>query len=63
VPRLKKLLVPQLLKLGLKPFAQKISVESTTYGPTAVAGVRAFQEAKKLQVDGCVGKNTWAALG
>lgn len=63
VPRLKKLLVPELLKLGLTPFAQKISVESTTYGPTAEAGVRKFQEAKKLQVDGCVGKNTWAALG
>jgi hypothetical protein len=63
VPRLKKLLVPQLLTLGLTPFAQKINVESTTYGPTAVAGVRKFQEAKKLQIDGCVGKNTWAALG
>jgi hypothetical protein len=60
---LKKLLVPKLLELGLTPFAQKINVESTTYGPTAVAGVRKFQEAKKLQVDGCVGKNTWAALG
>jgi hypothetical protein len=63
VPRLKKALVPELLKLGLTPFAQKISVESTTYGPTAVAGIRKFQEAKKLQVDGCVGKNTWGALG
>ena len=63
VPRLKKLLVPKLLELGLTPFAQKINVDSTTYGPTAVAGVRKFQEAKKLQVDGCVGKNTWAALG
>ena len=63
VPRLKKLLVPELLKLGLTPFAQKINVDSTTYGPTAEAGVREFQKAKKLQVDGCVGKNTWAALG
>ena len=63
VPRLKTLLVPELVKLGLTPFAQKINVESTTYGPTAVAGVREFQKAKKLQVDGSVGKNTWAALG
>jgi hypothetical protein len=63
VPRLKKALVPELLALGLTPFAQKINVESTTYGPTAVAGVRKFQEAKQLKVDGCVGKNTWAALG
>jgi putative peptidoglycan binding protein len=63
VPRLKQLLVPELLKLGLTAFAQKINVESTTYGPTAVAGVREFQKAKKLEVDGCVGKNTWAALG
>ena len=63
VPRMKKLLVPQLLKLGLTAVAQKIHVDSTTYGPTAEHGVRKFQEAKKLQVDGCVGKNTWAALG
>ena len=63
VPRMKKLLVPQLLKLGLTAVAQKIHVDSTTYGPTAEHGVRKFQEVKKLQVDGCVGKNTWAALG
>ena len=63
VPRMKKLLVPQLLTLGLAAVAQKINVDSTTYGPTAEHGVRKFQEAKKLQVDGCVGKNTWGALG
>jgi hypothetical protein len=63
VPRLKKLLVPELLALGLTPIAQKINIESTTYGPTAVHGVRKFQEAKNLQVDGRVGKDTWGALG
>lgn len=63
VPRLKKLLVPELLKLGLTPVAQKINIKSTTYGPTAVHGVRTFQEAKKLKIDGCVGKHTWGALG
>jgi len=60
---MKKLLVPQLLTLGLTAIAQKINVDSTTYGPTAEHGVRKFQEAKKLLVDGCVGKNTWGALG
>jgi hypothetical protein len=63
VPRLKKLLVPELLALGLTPIAQKIDTESTTYGPTAVHGVEKFQKAKKLQVDGRVGKDTWGALG
>lgn len=63
VPRLKKLLIPELLALGLTPLAQKINVKSTTYGPTAVQGVRKFQEAKNLKVDGCVGKFTWGALG
>ncbi len=63
VSRMKKALVPELLALGLTAIAQKISVESTTYGPTAVQGVKKFQEAKKLQVDGLVGKGTWAALG
>ncbi len=63
VPRMKKALVPELVALGLTPIAQKIEVESTTYGPTAVHGVRMFQEAKQLQVDGRVGKDTWGALG
>ena len=47
VPRMKKALVPELLALGLMPAAQKINVSSTTYGPTAVNGVRKFQKAKK----------------
>jgi hypothetical protein len=63
VPRMKKALVPELLALGLTPAAQKINVKSTTYGPTAVNGVRKFQEAKKLHIDGFVGKDTWGALG
>lgn len=63
VPRMKKALVPELLALGLMPAAQKINVSSTTYGPTAVNGVRKFQKAKKLHVDGFVGKDTWGALG
>ena len=63
VPRLKKALVPELLALGHTALAQKINVESTTYGPTAVHGVRKFQEAKKLKVDGFVGEDTWGALG
>lgn len=32
------------------------------FGNTTLAGVRAFQSASKLTVDGIVGKNTWTAL-
>lgn len=32
------------------------------FGSTTLAGVRAFQSAHKLTVDGVVGKNTWTAL-
>ena len=53
----------ELLALGLDSIAHNIAVETTTYGPTAVAGVKKFQEAKHLEVDGLVGKDTWAALG
>lgn len=63
VPRMKKALVPELVELGHTAIAQKIDIESTTYGPTAESGVRKFQEAKKLDVDGFVGKDTWGALG
>lgn len=63
VPRMKQALVPELLALGLEPIAQKINVESTTYGPTAVNGVRKFQEAKKLKVDGFVGRAPGARSG
>ena len=63
VSRMKKALVPELVKLGHTALAQKIDIDSTTYGPTAESGVRKFQEAKKLDIDGFVGKDTWGALG
>lgn len=63
VPRMKKALVHELVALGLNPVAQVINVDSKTYGPTAVNGVKKFQAAKNLEVDGFVGKDTWAALG
>ena len=63
VPRMKKLLVNELQALHLTSIAVNIAVESTTYGPSAVEGVRRFQEAKQLHVDGFVGKDTWGALG
>ena len=63
VPRMKKALVHELVALGLNQVAQVINVDSKTYGLTAVNGVKKFQEAKKLEVDGCVGKDTWGALG
>ncbi len=63
VPRMKKLLVHELLALGLHAIAQNIAIKTHTYGPTAVEGVRKFQHAKHLDVDGFVGKDTWGALG
>jgi hypothetical protein len=63
VPRMKKLLVPELLALGFDAIAQNITIKTHTYGPTAVEGVRKFQKAKHLLVDGRVGKDTWGALG
>ena len=54
---------PELQALGQTAIAQEINVESTQYGPTAERGIRKLQEAKRLQVDGTVGKDTWAALG
>lgn len=63
VPRMKKALVRELQALGQTAIAQEINVESTQYGPTAERGIRKLQEAKRLQVDGTVGKDTWAALG
>jgi len=60
---MKKALVRQLQALGQTAIALEINVESTTYGPTAERGIRALQKAKRLKVDGNVGKNTWGALG
>src|SRR4051794_2480331 len=63
VPRMKRLLVHELVELGMKSIAQEIAIDSKTYGPPAEHGVRKFQAAKHLVVDGRVGKDTWAALG
>jgi predicted chitinase len=63
VPRMKKALVRELQALGHAAIAQEINVDSTRYGPPAERGVRTLQKAKRLKVDGTVGKDTWAALG
>src|SRR3982751_5376010 len=63
VPRKKQALLRELLALHLDSVAQGIAVDSKTYGPPAENGVRKLQAAKHLHVDGCVGKDTWAALG
>jgi hypothetical protein len=63
LPRMKRRLVKELLALGFDAIAQHITIRSTTYGPVAVEGVKKFQEAKRLHVDGFVGKDTWGALG
>jgi len=60
---MKKALVRELQKLGNTDLAQEINVESTQYGPTSERGIRKLQQAKKLKVDGIVGKGTWEALG
>jgi hypothetical protein len=63
VPRMKRALVRELVKLGLRPVAEGIDLETKTYGPAAVNGVEKFQARKHLGVDGVVGKDTWRALG
>jgi murein L,D-transpeptidase YcbB/YkuD len=63
VPRMKRALVRELLKLGLRPVAEPVEVESKTYGPAAVKAVEKLQARKHLKVDGIVGADTWRALG
>jgi peptidoglycan hydrolase-like protein with peptidoglycan-binding domain len=63
VPRMKRVLVRELLKLGLRPVAEPVDIDSKTYGAAAVTAVEKFQARKHLQVDGIVGKDTWRALG
>jgi peptidoglycan hydrolase-like protein with peptidoglycan-binding domain len=63
VPRMKRALVRELMKLELQSVAEGVVVASTTYGPAAVNAVEKFQAKKHLQVDGVVGKDTWRALG
>jgi murein L,D-transpeptidase YcbB/YkuD len=63
VPRMKHVLVRELLKLGLRPVAESVVVDSKTYGSAAVNGVEKFQARKHLRVDGVVDEDTWRALG
>ena len=63
VPRMKRAVVRELLKLGLDPIAQKVVLPSKTYGSATVNAVEKLQAKKHLQVDGVVGKDTWRALG
>ena len=63
VPRMKRALVRELLKLGLRPVAEPVEVESKAYGPAAVNAVEKLQARKHLKVDGIVGAETWRALG
>lgn len=63
VPRMKRALVRELLKLGLRSIAEGVVLDSKTYGSAAVNAVEKFQARRHLQVDGIVGKDTWHALG
>jgi Putative peptidoglycan binding domain len=63
VPRMKRVLVRELLKLGLRPVAERVVVDSKRYGSAAVTAVEKFQARKHLRVDGVVGEDTWRALG
>jgi len=63
VPRMKRVLVRELLKLGLRPVAERVVVDSKTYGAAAVNAVEKFQARRHLRVDGVVDEDTWRALG
>jgi murein L,D-transpeptidase YcbB/YkuD len=63
VPRMKRVLVRELLKLGLRPVAEHVVVDSKTYGSAAVNAVEKFQARRHLRVDGVVDEDTWRALG
>src|SRR5919197_838596 len=63
VPRMKRALVRELLKLGLRSVAEGVVVDSKTYGSAAVKAVEKLQARKHLRVDGVVDKDTWRALG
>ena len=63
VPRMKRALVRELLKLGLRSIAEDVVLDSKTYGSAAAKAVEKFQGRRHLQVDGIVGKDTWRALG
>jgi hypothetical protein len=62
VPRMKRALVRELLKLGLQPTAEGV-LASKTYGSAAVNAVEKLQAKKHLQVDGVVDRDTWRVLG
>ena len=63
VPRMKRALVRELLKLGLRSVAEGVVVDSKTYGSAAVKAVEKFQARRHLAIDGIVGRDTWRALG
>jgi hypothetical protein len=63
VPRMKRALVRELLKLGLRSVAEGVVLDSKTYGSAAVKAVEKLQARKHLRVDGVVDKDTWRALG
>jgi hypothetical protein len=62
VPRMKRALVRELLKLGLQPTAEGV-LASKTYGSAAVNAVEKLQAKKHLQIDGVVDRDTWRVLG
>ena len=49
------------LQYHLRARGHTVSVDGD-FGPKTTAAVRAFQQSKKLTVDGIVGKQTWTAL-
>src|SRR5919197_5851331 len=62
VPRMKRALVRELLKLGLRSVAEGVVVDSKTYGSAAVNAVEKLQARRPLRVDGVVGRDPWRPL-
>lgn len=63
VRKLKQALVQGLQELDQGSVAGLIRLDTKTYGPRTVNGVKQFQTDKQLGVDGVVGEKTWRALG
>lgn len=60
---MKEHLVARLHVAGNHTAASKIDTTNSTYGVSAVSGIKILQKERKLPIDGIIGEKTWIALG